>query len=62
MCSVLLLYIREAAAGLDHPDDKKEHQQGVTNCLQCSVDIDDDIPDGAALEGLRRLCDQRPYF
>lgn len=57
MCSVLLLYIRKASAGLDHPDDEKEHQQGVANRLQCSVNIDDDIPDGAALEGLRRLGD-----
>lgn len=41
-CSLLLLHICKTPTGLHDTDNKKEHQQGVTDSLQCSVDIDDD--------------------
>ena len=55
MYSIMCFNLRKAAAGFDHADDKKQHQQGKTDGLQRSVYIYDDVPDAAAFKFCGRL-------
>ena len=56
------LKIPEAGAAAKDADGQKQHQQTVTNALHGSIDGLDRLPDGAALERLRRLGQQRPHL
>ena len=56
------LKIPEAGAAAKDADGQKQHQQTVTNALHGSVDGLDRLPDGAALERLGRLGQQRPHL
>ena len=58
--SLTVIYFREAAAGLDHANDKEQHQQGVADGLEPAVDVHHHIPDRAALEVLGGVRDKLP--
>ena len=62
LCSQTDLYICKAAAGLYHADDKEQYQQGITDCLQRTVDINDCLPYAPAFECFRRLREYLPDF
>lgn len=57
-----LLQLGETAAGLDDTHHEKEHQQGVADGFQRSVDADDDPPDAAAPETLGTGGEKCPNF
>ena len=56
------LEVPEAGGAAKEADGKEQHQQTVANGLHPAVDGDDGAPDGAALEGFRRLGQQAPHF
>ncbi len=58
--SLTVIYVREAAAGLDDAHHKEQHQQGAANGLGRPVDAHNHVPDGAALEVFRSRADERP--
>jgi hypothetical protein len=52
----------KTATGLDDACCKKQHQQAEANGCHCVVDIQHDIPNAAALEVGKPLCEKLPNF
>ena len=55
-----LLQLSKAATGFHDADHEEQHQQGIADGLESAVDIQNDAPDPAALEVLRRHADEGP--
>ena len=49
-------------AGLYNADHKEQDEQRITNCLQGSVNVGNNIPNRAAFEILRGLRNELPDF
>ena len=56
------LDLRKRAAGLDHTDHEKQHEQSVPYGFQSSVYVFDDSPNRSALKGFGTGGEQRPYL
>ena len=52
----------QTGAGSRHSYQEKQNEQGKPDGLYCSVDVQDHLPDPAALEGLRRCGEKLPDF
>lgn len=50
------------SAGFHHADNKEQHEQGKPYRLYCTVDIDNHIPNCAALKLFGGLGDKFPYL
>ncbi len=58
LCSLKQFYIHKTAAGLDHAHHEEQHQQGVADGLERTVDVRHHVPNCAALEVLWGLRDK----
>ena len=56
------LHLTERRGRLKDAHRKEQHEQSVPDTLQRGIDLDDQRPDVAALEALRRGRQQRPYL
>ena len=56
------LYISKTSARSYHTDSKEQNEQGKTDSLNCTVDIDDDTPNATAFEVLRTCGYELPYL
>ena len=62
LCSQMEFHICKVACGTHHAHHKEQHEQGKPDSLHRTVDIDDYIPDSAALELLWGLGYELPYL
>ena len=56
------LKVTKTGRTAENANGEEQHQQPVADGLHPAVDIYDGLPDGAALEGLRRFRQQRPHL